>query len=479
MSFNLPFGVRIAGNDPVDFDRYIADTIAARDSLITAERAYEGLQVYVEADKTLYILKDVVNSLWEPVGAVMTINSIPHSEELVFGNPVGDVMTHTQILPVTYSLGAAATPGFLTIKYTTTSSSINFPNEWIILNGEIVPNTLNVIVLFYDGADVLISISQEVTEVTGPVAITPLIYSHNTTANQVVSLPLNSGLVYNLLVDWGDGSSEETITDPTTTHTYTDAGVYDISITPAATGGFPSVTFNNLATKASVNEVKQFGTNPYTTLVSSFRGLGAAIFTATDAPVLSLASNASAMFRDSNQLGNGGSTWDGSLLDTSSIQNMSRIFQSTPNLDPVIFGWNVENVTNGTFAFLNSGLSTANYDLALTQWALQSLQSNVTFEFGNTLYTSGESHAGTTTSAGGDLVDTGNDFSTVSVGDIVVVNGQYSRVDTVSTNTLTLVPSLTINSGDAYSVQTSNEAKGKATMVIDFNWTITDGGWNV
>lgn len=67
--FNLPFGVRIANNDPVDYDRYIATDIAARDAIVTAGRAYEGLQIYVESDQSLYILIDVSLSTWEIVGS--------------------------------------------------------------------------------------------------------------------------------------------------------------------------------------------------------------------------------------------------------------------------------------------------------------------------------------------------------------------------------------------------------------------------
>jgi len=63
--FNLPFGVRISNSDPLDSDRYIAADIATRDLLVTNERAYVGLQVYV--DPSLYILKSLVPVTWEIV----------------------------------------------------------------------------------------------------------------------------------------------------------------------------------------------------------------------------------------------------------------------------------------------------------------------------------------------------------------------------------------------------------------------------
>ena len=66
--FNLPFGVRIANSDPVDYDRYIAADIAARNAIVTAGRHYEGLQVWVESEQLLYVLKDTAPVTWEIIG---------------------------------------------------------------------------------------------------------------------------------------------------------------------------------------------------------------------------------------------------------------------------------------------------------------------------------------------------------------------------------------------------------------------------
>ncbi len=68
-NFNLPFGVRISNNDPIDKDRYIASDISTRDSIITGNRSFEGLQVYVESEKKLYILTGSTVSDWQEVGS--------------------------------------------------------------------------------------------------------------------------------------------------------------------------------------------------------------------------------------------------------------------------------------------------------------------------------------------------------------------------------------------------------------------------
>ena len=65
---NLPYGIRIAGSDPIDGDRYIADDIIMRDNLITIGRAKEGQQCYVLTTKTLYLLKGNTAADWVSIG---------------------------------------------------------------------------------------------------------------------------------------------------------------------------------------------------------------------------------------------------------------------------------------------------------------------------------------------------------------------------------------------------------------------------
>ena len=75
--FQLSNGVRVAGNQPIDGDRYVAIDKASRDNLITIGRAFEGLQVYIESGDTantgLWILEklgaDIASSTWTAVGS--------------------------------------------------------------------------------------------------------------------------------------------------------------------------------------------------------------------------------------------------------------------------------------------------------------------------------------------------------------------------------------------------------------------------
>jgi surface protein len=80
---------------------------------------------------------------------------------------------------------------------------------------------------------------------------------------------------------------------------------------------------------------------------------------------------------------------DVSNFNTSSVTNMQGMFQSCPNLTGLqISGWDVSSVTNGT-VFLsgaNNALSTQEYNNTLRAWSQQSVQSGVTWHFGDATY---------------------------------------------------------------------------------------------
>ena len=102
------------------------------------------------------------------------------------------------------------------------------------------------------------------------------------------TLPLDSGKTYNFTIDWGDGGSTEVITNtssgfPNITHTFIGgAGTYDISITENVVGGFPTIFFNNAGDRLKLLQLKQWGTNKWITLNSSFYGCSNLTITATD-----------------------------------------------------------------------------------------------------------------------------------------------------------------------------------------------------
>ena len=88
-------------------------------------------------------------------------------------------------------------------------------------------------------------------------------------------IPTSSGGVYNFTVDWGDGSSIETITEITSgspkTHTYSTSGSYDVSITGTMEGWTTRLTDHS--DSMYLSNIKQWGcfefNNHFSIVVSS------------------------------------------------------------------------------------------------------------------------------------------------------------------------------------------------------------------
>jgi len=74
--------------------------------------------------------------------------------------------------------------------------------------------------------------------------------------------------------------------------------------------------------------------------------------------------------------------------DTSNVENMSYMFKNSDLFDQSLSAWNIGNVTNFTNFMQNaSGLSTSNYDATLIAWALQTVNSGLSINFGGSQFT--------------------------------------------------------------------------------------------
>lgn len=93
--------------------------------------------------------------------------------------------------------------------------------------------------------------------------------------------------------------------------------------------------------------------------------------------------NMSFMFRGATAFNQDISDWD-----VSNVTNMEFMFEDDNSFDQDLGSWNVSNVTNmqNMFAFIT--LSTTNYDSILINWSQLALQENVTFDGGESKYSS-------------------------------------------------------------------------------------------
>ena len=193
-----------------------------------------------------------------------------------------------------------------------------------------------------------------------------------------VQLPLISGKTYDMVVDWGDGTSD-TITSynqAETLHTYSSIGTYTITMT-GTNGG---LKFNNGGDKAKINQISQWGTLDISGN-RSFKGCANLNVIATDAPIIS-ATNIQNTFENCTSLTGGCDNWDVSNVrtfngifkgctnfngdvsnwDVSSATKLNNVFHSCTNFNQPIGKWNVtSNVTNLASIFF--GCASFNQDL--------------------------------------------------------------------------------------------------------------------
>ena len=88
-------------------------------------------------------------------------------------------------------------------------------------------------------------------------------------------------------------------------------------------------------------------------------------------------------FRECTQFNGDIYSWD-----TSSVTNMQQMFYNCDLFDQSLAAWSIGNVTNFSNFMQNaSGLSTSNYDATLIAWALQTVNSGLSINFGGSQFT--------------------------------------------------------------------------------------------
>ena len=170
------------------------------------------------------------------------------------------------------------------------------------------------------------------------------------TDNTEIKLPVQ-GTGLNITVDWGDGSSEQTVTTKFPTHTYATAGTYEIKV-------WGTCPMWGYASEWSISTSSNYYTyTQYLTKVKQFGELSATLYGFAQCNKLTEVSgdnlvtektfknvtNMSYMFYYCNKL----TALDVSGFNTSNVTNMSNMFCYCSNLTALdVSAFNTSNVTN-------------------------------------------------------------------------------------------------------------------------------------
>ena len=172
--------------------------------------------------------------------------------------------------------------------------------------------------------------------------------------DEMVTIPVYSGLTYDYTVIWGDGSADTGVIG-VATHTYAVEGDHKVSIY----GTFPGIHLDDHGDAYKLVLIDQWGSNRWASMESAFKGASDMRYEATDAPDLSGVTDMNSMF-------SGARTFDGDLSnwDVSQATDMNHMFHDAATFNGDISSWNVSQVIN-----MNRMLSgAAAFDRPLSDW---------------------------------------------------------------------------------------------------------------
>lgn len=199
-----------------------------------------------------------------------------------------------------------------------------------------------------------------------------------TSPNETFTLPFRPAYNYNVDVNWGDGSPDDSITvhnQAEATHTFTNAGTYTITLSGLAEAWY----FNNMGTsKDKMRTVIQLGDLGWTDLTNAFNGCSNLTSFSSGNTDTSNVTNMSFMFSETDSL----ATLNLSNFNTSNVTSMNSMFDRAFSLTTLdLSNFDTSKVTDMTSMF--SG-ATALTSLNLSNWDTDPRPSNLNWIQGMT-----------------------------------------------------------------------------------------------
>ena len=321
--------------------------------------------------------------------------------------------------------------------------------------------------------------------------------------SKTITLPLVDGYNYDFTVNWGDGSSISEITahnDLDKTHNYTNEGDYNLVIE----GTLEAWSFNNTGDKNKILSVESFGDLGYKNLSEAFYGctnLGA-----FEGGFTSSVTDMSSMFNSATSANPDVSNWNVSAVtsmlgmflsaiiadpdvsdwDVSKVTDMSGMFINANSADPDVSSWDVSSVTNMSSMFASANSA----DPDVSDWDVSSV-TNMTAMFSGAIIADPDVSSWVVSSVTnmGSMFFFANsadpDMSSWNVSSVTNMNGMLSGSGLSTANYDAFLINLADNNASVSDVKlvalgieySSNDAKmAKDTLESDRGWTITDGG---
>jgi len=304
---------------------------------------------------------------------------------------------------------------------------------------------------------------------------TPMSLTYRTiTGNRTITLPLYG--IVDVIVDWGDGFSDEYITPGNKTHNYNSDNTFTVLIKKTLSNfGNAGATYLNADRLTKVNN---FGEIRLRSLSGAFRD-------AINLTQITALPSINSTITDLSHCFRGATGFNDSYItnwNVSGVTGMSYMFNGASLFNQNISSWDITGISGlndsgMTGIFTNSGLTDLNYTNILNSWGGKNVNSNITLGAGTVkYYDDGLTGRNTLISKGWRIIDGGGSIGPIPQPMILtyVITSPNTNI-VLPIQNITAGLTVNINWGDSQtsSITTNNPSN---TYALAGTYTITITG---